>query len=330
MNKVAIMSSKDRQFIFDTTASKLKMHPAIIEKDFWICYILDYLFDKSQYKKHFTFKGGTSLSKAYGVITRMSEDIDLILDWELLGIDKKEPFLDRSKRKQEQLNKQIDNLTKEFISNQLKTDLIDGLAHISHLNVEVVKEKQLINIYYPKIYDTGIAGILPCIRLEIGSLAAWSPGNIIEIDPYINGIIPDFHVKGTKVRTVTISRTFWEKITILHQEANRPKNKNILSRYSRHYYDVYKICTSTYFNEILNDKKLLMDVTKFKIRFYNSGWAKYSDILEGNLKLVPADYRIKELEVDYASMHEMIVGEPPKFSVIISKLKELENIINKK
>ena len=141
MNNVAMMSVEDRKFIFDTTALKLKMHLAIIEKDFWICYILDYLFNKSQYKNHFTFKGGTSLSKAYSVITRMSEDIDLILDWEVLGIERTEPFLDRSKRQQEILNAKLNNLAQEFIANELMLDLVDGLANIFGLNVEVIKEE---------------------------------------------------------------------------------------------------------------------------------------------------------------------------------------------
>lgn len=330
MNNIATLSLENRKFVFESAAIKLKMHPAIIEKDFWVCYILDYLFNKSKYKDCFTFKGGTSLSKAYSVITRMSEDIDLILNWEVLGIKRNEPLLDRSKRQQEILNDKLNELAKEFISNKLKSDLINGLANIANLNIEVIKEEQLINIYYPKIYDTGVAGILPCVRLEIGPLAAWSPGSIIEIKPYIDGVIPNLHIKGTKVRTVTISRTFWEKITILHQEANRPSNKSIPSRYSRHYYDVYQIYTSKYIDKILNNRELLTIVTKFKIRFYKTKWANYNDVLKGNLKIVPPDYRIKELGKDYNSMQEMIVGEPPEFSTILEKLKELENILNKK
>lgn len=57
-----------------------------IEKDFWVCYMLDYLFHRCAWKDNLDFKGGTSLSKAYGLIERFSEDIDLILDWRVLGI----------------------------------------------------------------------------------------------------------------------------------------------------------------------------------------------------------------------------------------------------
>ena len=97
MKRIVEMSKEDKRFIFDTTALKMKIHPAIIEKDFWVCYILDFLFNYSKYKDYFTFKGGTSLSKAYNVISRMSEDIDLILDWQLLGATVNEPLEERSK-----------------------------------------------------------------------------------------------------------------------------------------------------------------------------------------------------------------------------------------
>lgn len=78
MDKIILMKNADKKFLFETAAIKLKLNSAIIEKDFWICYILDYLFNKSIYKEFFTFKGGTSLSKAFNVISRMSEDIDII------------------------------------------------------------------------------------------------------------------------------------------------------------------------------------------------------------------------------------------------------------
>ena len=165
------MSKEDKRFIFDTTAMNMKIHPSIIEKDFWICYILDFLFNDSKFKDYFTFKGGTSLSKAYNVISRMSEDIDIILDWQLLGVSINEPLQERSKRQQEIYNERLNNLAKEFIANELYCDLLNGLSNIDDLKIEVNKEEQLINIYYPKMYGGNI-GILPCVRLEIGPLAA--------------------------------------------------------------------------------------------------------------------------------------------------------------
>jgi len=77
MDRIATGPPKDRRDLFSETASLLGMNPAIVEKDFWVCWILKHLFA--------VFKGGTSLSKVFGLIDRFSEDIDLILDWRLLG-----------------------------------------------------------------------------------------------------------------------------------------------------------------------------------------------------------------------------------------------------
>ena len=84
MRKIAKITENDRKALFHNTAAKMGMTDAIIEKDFWVCYVLDYLFHHSQWKDNIAFKGGTSLSKAYGLIERFSEDIDLILDWRVL------------------------------------------------------------------------------------------------------------------------------------------------------------------------------------------------------------------------------------------------------
>lgn len=83
MNNFAKLPVNKRNIVISNTASKATLHEAIIEKDFWVCLMLDYLFYKSPWSTHLAFKGGTSLSKAYRIIARFSEDIDLILDWRL-------------------------------------------------------------------------------------------------------------------------------------------------------------------------------------------------------------------------------------------------------
>ena len=85
MRNIATIPARDREALFRNTAAKMGMSEAIIEKDFWVCYMLDYLFHRCAWKSNLAFKGGTSLSKAYGLIERFSEDIDLILDWRVLG-----------------------------------------------------------------------------------------------------------------------------------------------------------------------------------------------------------------------------------------------------
>jgi len=85
MNKLARLPAQDRRDIFSEAAAQIGIRPTIIEKDFWVCVVLKLLFLKSRFGKSLVFKGGTSLSKAHGLIERFSEDIDLVLDWKVIG-----------------------------------------------------------------------------------------------------------------------------------------------------------------------------------------------------------------------------------------------------
>ena len=114
MKEVAKLQIKDRMELFQATAISMGMQPNVIEKDFWVCFMLDHLFHDCKYKNAFVFKGGTSLSKSYHVIERFSEDIDLILDWRKIMNDEVNPWEERSKTKQDLFNKQINSEAANF------------------------------------------------------------------------------------------------------------------------------------------------------------------------------------------------------------------------
>ncbi len=330
MYKFAQMTDKDRDFVFNNVAVKKGLTKAIVEKDFWVCLTLDYLFNKFQYKNVLTFKGGTSLSKGFNLINRFSEDIDLILDWTVLGVNKLEPLQERSNTQQDNFNKSLNEKAGEFIKSKLLEDLKIGLGKLLNTDIDVridEKDNQIINFYYPKLYSTD--ALLQFIRLEIGPLAALTPSEQVKITPYVSEIMSSvFEIKSTNVLTVSPERTFWEKATILHREANRPQEKTMPMRYSRHYYDLYLIGKSKYKDKALNDFSLLDKVVKFKTKFYRDNWANYDETLNHNFKLVPPEYRIAELEKDYKQMQEMLYGNIPTFAEIIAYLKELEKEIN--
>jgi len=88
MRKVAMMDAESRRELFVSTAAVRNIAPIVIEKDFWVCFVLNELFSSEFLKDKLMFKGGTSLSKVYGIIERFSEDIDLVLNWnEILDDD---------------------------------------------------------------------------------------------------------------------------------------------------------------------------------------------------------------------------------------------------
>ena len=130
-------SNEEKQILFQNTAEKMKMHPAIIEKDFWVVMLLDYLFHVCPWKHAFTFKGGTSLSKGYQLIKRFSEDIDLILDWRVLGYGENEPWEERSKSKQEQFNKEANQKAEIFLREQLLPVLQKELSEYFSIEANV-------------------------------------------------------------------------------------------------------------------------------------------------------------------------------------------------
>jgi predicted nucleotidyltransferase component of viral defense system len=116
MWEVARWSDEERSDLFLNTAEMMNLNNAIIEKDFWVCLTLEYLFNHSPWKESMSFKGGTSLSKSYNLIYRFSEDIDLILDWRLLGYGFNEPWEVRSNTKQDLFNKESHHRVEAYLS----------------------------------------------------------------------------------------------------------------------------------------------------------------------------------------------------------------------
>ncbi len=330
MKHVAKFSDNDKRRLFRNTADKMGLNDAIVEKDFWVCFTLDYLFQRSHWKDSITFKGGTSLSKAFRLISRFSEDIDLILDWRVLGYGRDEPWEKRSNTKQDAFNKEANARAEVFLAETFCPAIKEGLSQELGREADIhmdEEEKQTVIFAYPKLFTN--AGTLQVIRLEIGALAAWTPAKSAEIMPYAAEYYPDiFAQKNTSILTVAPERTFWEKATILHHEANRPEHLEMPQRYSRHYYDLYRMAMTPVKKAAFSRLDLLKKVVDFKMKFYPRAWAKYPEAVPGTLKLIPPEYRFAALEMDYDSMKDMLYGDVPSFDTVIAEARELEKEIN--
>ncbi len=326
VREVARLGEKDRKELFRATAQAMEVHEAIIEKDFWVCWVLDFLFSRSQWKERLAFKGGTSLSKAYAIIERFSEDIDLILDWEVLGYSK-EPWQNRSITQQNRFSQEANRRAACFLADHMGPDLSQQLSEQAGTRVQVRTTDQDVLITYPRAFSLDY--ILPEIRLEIGPLAAWVPNDEKQITPYAAERFPVvFSQASTGVRTILAERTFWEKATILHQEAHRTEDRPLPAKYSRHYYDVHRLCFSPVCVSALERIDLLEEVVEFKARFYHCSWAKYEEARPGSLKLLPPDYRVEDLRRDYRNMQAMLFGQVPTFEDIMRTISRLESSIN--
>lgn len=270
MKNIAMLNKDDKTVLFTQTAAKMEMHPSIVEKDFWVCFLLDHLFHDCKYKDMFVFKGGTSLSKSYHVIERFSEDIDLILDWRKIIDDESNPWDERSKTKQDTYNKQINKAAAEFYRDELvpvlNEELTQKLGVGEWVSVDSYDE-MVVNFMYPRDFE--LEYIVPVVRLEIGPLAEWLPSHKTVIEPFVAEKYPDvFEQKNTEILTIDVERTFWEKITILHKMANFPEGKILPRRYARHLYDVYCLGNSEIKKSAFERKELLEKDVAFKQKFY--------------------------------------------------------------
>jgi predicted nucleotidyltransferase component of viral defense system len=302
------------------------MNPAIVEKDFWVCWILKLLFAEPTLKDQMVFKGGTSLSKVFGLIDRFSEDIDLVLDWRLLGYHQEGAQVTQSKTQQSRHNQEMNAKAVAYIRDTLLSQLNHLFAPIPGIIARIDEDDpHTVNVFYPAAFEA--AYIRPAVRLEIGPLASWVPSSANSIKAYAAQAFPEaFSNPVFEVIAIDAERTFWEKATILHQEAHRPGA--IPARYSRHYYDLYKLSESPIRSAALANLTLLRSVVEFKERFYYSSWARYDLAIPGSFRLSPPDGQLPALERDYRAMRDMFYREPPTFGAILAGLVSLEQEIN--
>jgi len=331
MYEIAKLPSEEREILFQNTAAQMGMNVAIVEKDFWVCLTLDYLFHKCKWKQAFAFKGGTSLSKIYGLIDRFSEDIDLILDWRTIGYGIREPWNKRSNTQQQKFIDESGIRVAAFLKNEFLPVFIEDMSTCIGIPVNVYiddDDPETVKFGYPRAFED--TSILQEIRLEIGALAAWTPTHLAEIHPYAAEYYPHvFEQASTQILTTTAERTFWEKATILHQEAHRPESSKIPERYSRHYYDLYCMAHKGVLEKALSQKDLLIQVAEFKSTFYPRKWARYEDARVGTLRLIPVAHSMGILRSDYSKMHSMIYGEYPDFDEMLEYIEYIENQINR-
>ncbi|MEX2132228.1 MAG: nucleotidyl transferase AbiEii/AbiGii toxin family protein [Pseudohongiellaceae bacterium] len=324
MDKVARLAPGERSELFSQTAANIGTTPAVVEKDFWVSWVLKRLYDDRALGKRLMFKGGTSLSKVYKLIQRFSEDIDLVLDWR--QITDEDPFDSRSKTKQTKFNKEMMQRTEAYVRDTLFPEIKAMLSDVATCMLDDDKHN-CIHINYPAAFADDY--LRPSVFLEIGALSAWEPSETHQISCYAAEQFPTvFETTTCRVNVISAKRTFWDKATILHNECWRPENNPQNKGYSRHYYDLAKLAASPIKDEALNDLDLLNNVGAFKQQFFPHGWSRYELAQPGSFRLIPPDHVVEAVRSDYASMQNMFFGAVPTMDNVLQQLADLENEIN--
>ena len=296
----------------------------MLEKDLWVTYVLERIFAHPVLSQILRFKGGTSLSKAHHMIERFSEDVDLILDWtRFLEIgDPNEP---RSKTKQAKYNELMNETAGKYVSGEFRELLQSALGDVCKVELDPVEPLNL-HVVYPKCYENSY--ITPDVKLEIGPLASWTPCERKSITSLVGEFEPQLGIEPFDVTVIKTERTFWEKIEALHHEHYRPESKKAPRRFSRHYYDVYRMYKFGVFEVAKKNLALLEDIVDFTAKFYPRSWAHFELCKPGTMLLTPSNHALPIMKSDYSAMRQMIYGEYPSFVEIMDFLSTLEREIN--
>ncbi len=343
MDDVARMKPGDRRDLFTEAAARRgNISAVVIEKDFWVCWTLKHIFALGPAPAQLIFKGGTSLSKVYGVIERFSEDIDLSLSREDFGfVGERDPYQAPSGKKKRDLVDEIVAECQKAIATELLPRLHtriesiigpeDGSASWS-LNPDR-KDVQTIHFSYPagieSVAETSY--VRRVVLLELGARSDHWPVEDGAVRSYAAEVMPEqFKEPECRVRTLTAERTFWEKATLLHALCHKPVEKPLDNRMSRHYYDVAKLYRSRFGPKALADRGLLEKVVDHKNLFFRSAWASYDTAVPGTFRLVPPPERLTSLKADYRTMQTNMIFENRsyEFEELMAVITEVEAKIN--
>jgi hypothetical protein len=309
-----------------------------IEKDWWVTLVLKALF-QTQYAKHMAFKGGTSLSKGWDLISRFSEDIDIALDPQAFGIfhienpDKK--FIGTLKRAgcaftSTALKIELEKELKNF-------GLIPGTVVISFAEIPANvpdTDPQTLYVKYKSIYPPN-EYLKDEVKIEVSvrSLLTPSEPRTMRSILYTFNPKPIYAEVDFRIETVNPRKTFLEKIFLLHEEFQRKDISKIkVERKSRHYYDLYSMSKAGIFEHAIADEKLYEHIINHREKYNNISWVEYSQLAHKSVSFLPPIDFIQKFEEDYKKMkEEMIYGDNiPNFDQLLFHLKLIQGKIKLK
>jgi hypothetical protein len=326
------LPSVERRLYIEQAAIQRNISPVIMEKDFFVCWLLGILFE-SRFADSLVFKGGTSLSKIFGAINRFSEDIDLSLSPTFLGLPESAANRSQADKWWEKAEKACDIAVQTQIMSMLETSALGVLGINEQARFEFLKDSQtkspVILFHYPSSLPTELAYIKRSVKLEFGSLTDQQPTGRYPVRPWISEVFPAaFPDWQCEIIALEIERTFWEKATILHAEYHRPLEKPMRDRFSRHYADTAALANHSEAIKAIDYHDLRDRVVAWKNLFFRDSSANYTQAKPGTFHLVPRAERLPELRRDYQLMRDMYLNEPLSFDDILSILTNLEHRIN--
>ena len=325
--------------IIRETAARRGLPFVMVEKDFWVSWTLAVLFAHPEFGGQLVFKGGTSLSKVFGVIERFSEDIDLSVSPAFLGITEEWVEQGSNPRQLRKRMKKLEAACIERVRNRFLPELERvatealgeraGGAKWMRFQVDADTDSPVVLFDYPCSEPSGFDYLSRSVKMEFGSLTDQRPTGTHSIKPWAaEEFAKQFEDFSCNLVALELERTFWEKATILHAQHHRDRAKPFRDRYSRHYSDMAALASHAIADRALAWGELRQRVADWKSRFFPDKSAQYHLAKPGTFRLVPPEFRMAELEKDYRAMGDMFLTTPPPFESVIKRVSNLEQRIN--
>ncbi len=335
------LPERDRRDVFEAVASRLDTLPSYVEKDFWVSLVLEVLYNQLPVEHpRLLFKGGTSLSKAFGLIRRFSEDIDLVVyreDLGFAGIHDPTVTGDLSNRERNALFGKLREACSSYIIGDLTSELAASIDQIAEgcrvVPDETDADRQTLLIEYPTQYPSSVSAyVAPRVKIEAGARSALEPTLDCTVTPILGDELPAWSFEVGNVRVIAPERTYWEKLLILHglhcgyrDEQRLPSDRD---RVSRHYYDVAMITATETGRSALTRTELLDAVRNHNLIAFRQAWKRFEEAVPGSLRLVPQAELSTVIESDYRAMEGMILGDAPTFEWVMEQIEFAEAAIN--
>lgn len=322
----------ERRLYIEQAATRRNLSPVILEKDFWVCWLLGILFE-SEFTPNLVFKGGTSLSKVFAVIERFSEDIDLSLSPAFLKLPEAGTSRNQANKWMTRAESACGAAVQDRIGPAMEAAVAGVLGKSERAWFEFLTDANtnspVLLFHYPSSQPAGFDYLRRSVKLEFGSLTDQQPVGRHPVRPWIADALPAaFPDWRCEVVALEVERSFWEKVTILHTEYYRPAEKPTPDRFSRHYADTAALAKHPTASKAIDQGDLRNRVVQWKNQFFGSSWANYDKAKPGTFRLVPPPERLAALRRDYQAMRDMYLTEPASFDDILATLADLENRIN--
>ena len=323
----------DRREVLEFAASESGRPAYLLEKDIWVVWTLRTLFEAPM-GAPLVFKGGTSLSKAYGAIRRFSEDVDLTHDiralvHDLVG-DSLNP-LPANRSQEKRWTREIRERLSAWTRDAAAPFLTAALRAVEPRGEVRIENAELLVCYAP--LNEGARYVRPEVKLEFGARATGEPNVPMSVVCDAAPHVPDIEFPKAEPRVMKIERTFWEKATAVHVYCLQHRMRG--ERFARHWYDLARLDVAGYADSALSDRALANDVAAHKAIFFrerdaSGSWVDYEAAVSGSLELVPTGDSRAALADDYARMSDdgLLPDDAESFDAVMTTCEAIANRAN--